>query len=760
MPTTISNALGTEQQFTPRADNTYQGNYQGLSAVQAQASSNSRGLELAQNMLRLSDALNNYMVSHERYKDEMGHLAAERMVNSETPEDIQKLNTIDAAQQYGYADASANPYFRAYAEKIRGGFLAARMKQEYDQKYSMTPAKSLGEEAQRYQKFSSDWKADKLQGDAGPANAVAFNDGFDESQLVNMNTLSSQWVTTKHKEDIINTMASVKSKIGQVVMQSGELLKKNGMLTSAVQSIFNEARLMGVPAENRVQLAEYLGQQLVATGHLDSKRFEQMADKVVVQTGMDGETTKLSDILDMQSYRTAAARYNASYLSQAHYEEAQKYIKMGKNGLTAWLKPVDAATPEERMWRSQMTNYIKSEIEKNENKAAAARKYQLTHGLGTGGGKNKPLNDPKDVASMIDNWMNHKEFVNGMPITSYKIDERALYNQFVPKLQQLMADGDYDGFARLLGMPQAKNARESFSTNLSNCLNTLRPTDDWQYGTTAGNNESLQQLLMFMGKNPQIFAANFNGSLVADAFVLNKLVDANGGNTDIGFRMFAEYKVADKETKDNADRAFDSGGYVDQGIEGVTRIAAGGIVTKDMGLSSDANNLLIPMMKQQFIAYKCSGMSSDDAWNSVKSTIAQNFYAYHEGLYPRDLANNMGTGNDDEAFKLGLDMLCYATAGNDGDAEAVYISYDPNSRMIRGRLRGKSNEVVWSIDRIRDEGINAFNQQMSAYRQAQHPKEDTDDTPEGINTFHDEQGKDKYEAASEAMVESGRYEMD
>ncbi len=754
MPTNISNAIGTEQQFTPRADNTYQGNYQGLSAVQAQASSNSRGLELSQNMLRLSDALNNYMVSHERYKDEMGHLAAERMVNSETPEDIQKLNTIDAAQQYGYADASANPYFRAYAEKIRGGFLAARMKQEYDQKYSMTPAKSLGEEAQRYQKFSSDWKADKLQGDAGPANAVAFNDGFDESQLVNMNTLSSQWVTTKHKEDVINTMASVKSRIGQVVMQSGELLKTNGMLTSAVQSIFNEARLMGVPAENRVQLAEYLGQQLVATGHIDSKRFEQMADKIVVQTGMDGETTKLSDILDMQSYRTAAARYNASYLSQAHYDEAQKYIKMGKSGITAWLKTVDAATPEERMWRSQLTNYIKGEIEKNENKAAAARKYQLTHGLGTGGGKNKPLSDPKDVASMIDNWMNYNQFVNGMPITSYKIDERALYNQFVPKLQQLMADEDYDGFARLLGMPQARNARESFSADLSNCLNTLRPTTEWQYGTTAGSNDTLKQLMLFMSKNPQIFAANFNGSIVADAFTLSKLVEANGGNTDIGFRMFADYKVADKDTKENAERAFESGGYIDQGIEGVTRIAAPGLETKDMGLSSDANNLLIPMMKQQFIAYKCGGMSSDAAWNSVKSTIAQNFYAYHDGLYPRDLANNMGTGNDDEAFKLGLDMLCYAAAGDDGNAEDVYISYDPNSRMFRGRIRGTNKEAIWSVDSIRDAGVDAMNRQMSSYRQAQEQREDANDSPEDINTAKERQEENN------SITDSGRYEGD
>lgn len=754
MPTVVSDAVGTEHQFTPRADNTYQGNYQGLSAVQAQSSSNSRSLELAQNMLRLSDALNNYMVSHERYKDEMGHIAAERMVNSETPDDIRKLNTIDAAQQYGYADASANPYFRAYAEKIRGGFLAARMKQEYDQAYSMSPAKSLEEEARRYQKFSSDWKANNIIGDAAPANAVAFNDGFDESQLVNMNTLSSQWVTTKHKEDIINTMASVKSKVGQVVMKSGDLLKKNGLLTSAVQSIFNEARLMGVPAENRVQLAEYLMQQLVVTGHLTDKRFEQMADKVIVQTGMDGTKTKLSDILDMQMYRTAAAKYNASYLSEAHYKEAQKYIKIGGDkGLTAWLQKVDASTPEERMWRNPLTNYIKGEIEKNENRAEAARKYSLTHSLGAGGGKSNAtkLTDPKDASTLISKWMNYDEMVNGVPISSYKVDATTLYNQFLPAMQQLMADEDYNGLSRLLAMPQAKDLRESITANLSSVLDNLHPTDEWEYGTNAGGNDNLKQLLLCMSKQPQIFTANFSGSLAADALVLSKLVAANGGNTDIGFRMFANYKVAAKETREAADSDFDSGGFIDQGIEGVTRIATNGLTSEDMGLSSENNALLIPMMKQQYIAYRCIGLGSDTAWANVKSTIVQNFYAYHNGLYPRDLANNMGTGNDDEAFKMGLDMLCYAAAG-DGNAEDVDITYDPNARMIRARLKGTSQSTEWSIDRIREEGIGAFDRKISEASQEQgQTKEDIDETPDDIN-----QRRDAQESDDSSITDSGR----
>lgn len=757
MPTTISNAIGTEQQFTPRADNTYRGNYQGLSAVNVQSSETSRGIELAQNMARLGDALSSYLVSHERYKDEMGHIMAERMINSETPEDIKKLNTIDAAQQYGYADASANPYFRAYAEKIRGGFLAARMKQEYDQKYSMSPAKSLSEEAQRYQKFSSEWKEANVAGDSAPSNVVAFNDGFDESQLVNMNTLSGQWVSTKHKEDVTNVMASVKSRLGSIIANSRELLKTNGALTTAVQSVFNETRLMGVPAENRMQLAEYFANQIVSTGHIDSKRFEQMADNITIQTSIDGSTTKLSDVLDKQLYRTAAAKYNASYLSQSHYETAQKYIKMGKKGLTSWLGAVDSATPEERLWMAPLTSYIKGEIEKNENRQIANMKYQLQHGLGANGGKGKgkPLNDPKDVNTILDNWMNYQEMVNGMPITSYKIDDTALYQQFLPKVQQLMADEDYDGLSRLLSLPQANDLRSTLSSNFSSILSNLRPTDEWEYGTSAGGNASLKQLLMFMNRCPNLIAANFSDSLAADAYTLNSLVSANG--EDAGFRLFAVYNTTDKETKEDAAKEFDDDGFVDKSIDGVSRIATNGLKTEDMGLSSDANSLLIPMVRRQFVAYKCTGMNDDDAWMKVKSALAQNFYAYHEGLYPKSLANNMGTGNDDMAFKLGLDNLCYAAAGDTENANDVFISYDPNAKMIRARIRGTNYAAEWSIDRIREEGVSAFQKQMDAAKAAEasaSQKEDASDTPEDINNSRNASGSEFYNENSD----ENRYE--
>ena len=137
MPTPISGALGTQRQFTPQPDAGYVGRYAGVSPVTISASTN-RNDQLAQNLSQLTAALSSYRVSHEGYLNDTGSIDAERMVRGESEESIRKLNAIDAAQQEGFADALSNPYFKAHAERLRGGFLSTVMKNAYDEKYAMS----------------------------------------------------------------------------------------------------------------------------------------------------------------------------------------------------------------------------------------------------------------------------------------------------------------------------------------------------------------------------------------------------------------------------------------------------------------------------------------------------------------------------------------------------------------------------------------------------------------------------------------------
>ena len=127
MPTDVANQLGTARQFIPKPDATYQGRYQDLQATTVRANNKTANMELGQNLQKLSVALNDYRLNTEKYKEQKGLIEATRMINSETPEDVAKLNLIDAAQSYGYVDSMDNPYFQAHAERLRGGYLSAQM---------------------------------------------------------------------------------------------------------------------------------------------------------------------------------------------------------------------------------------------------------------------------------------------------------------------------------------------------------------------------------------------------------------------------------------------------------------------------------------------------------------------------------------------------------------------------------------------------------------------------------------------------------
>ena len=64
---------------------------------------------------------------------------------------------------------------------------------------------------------------------------------------------------------------------------SGELWKTNGALTEAVQSVFNEQRLMALPPEVRHKLLDDFCKQLVTSGHIDGERLGQMMDNLVAE---------------------------------------------------------------------------------------------------------------------------------------------------------------------------------------------------------------------------------------------------------------------------------------------------------------------------------------------------------------------------------------------------------------------------------------------------------------------------------------------
>lgn len=697
MPTAISGAIGTARQFTPQPDAGYVGRYAGVSPSSINASFN-RSEQLSQNMMQLSAALSSYRVSHESYMNDMGSIEAQRMIQGESEESIRKLNAIDAAQQEGFADSLSNPYFKANAERLRGGFLSTVMKNQYDEKYALTPARTAQEEANRYNQFAKDWQKENLEGDSAPVNMTAFSTGFNENQLINMGNLMATWEKKNYENEVTTTMASVQSQLGDVIKEAPELLKSNGLVTQRVQEIFNNVRLMGLPAQYRAKLLNDFAEEFIKTGHIDGTRLSQMMDNITIQTNFDGTEMKASQLLDMMSFKTMASEYSAQFHTQEKYDWVEAQRKTGSlKGALAEIAEWRQTDPEKAREYNKLIPTIKAGIEHDEaERAAEMRRRMAATGRTRSGGGNRSITDPAAASDIISAWVNGNDIVNGLPVKTYTIDKDILYGTALPLLQRFVGEGNWDSTYRLMDMPQLSGMRESFSTSLANILSSIMPTDDG--GVNIGNNEQIRSFVGGIINNPAAVANTFGGDLAREAYTLKTLITSfGGGDTGMqqGLRLYAEAHQTARLNPDvhkaNAEAAEDH--MLGFTIDNVPS-ANGSTDWADFGLS--ANQFVANDIQKFWTTLYDANYDPERALSAVNEMVRQNYETYHWGVYPKDVHYNIGTDNDAYWFKQALNSYIYKTCGDGAstvDYETTTIGYNSGTRIFtftcnnRGEMR-------------------------------------------------------------------------
>lgn len=716
MPTPISAALGTERQFTPQPEHGYVGQYVGVSPVNVSAST-AHDDQLAQNFAQLGAALTSYRVSHERYLSETGHIDSERMIKGMTEADIKKLNAIDAAQQEGFADCLSNPYFKAHAEKLRGGFLSTVMKNQYDEKYALTPARSAEEEANRYRKFSQDWQSANLSGDKAPINEIAFNTGFNENQLVNMANLMGTWEKKNYENEVTTVMAASTSKLNDIVENSAELLKTNGEMTAKAKEVANEVRLMGLPLQFKIKLFTDFGEQLIKTGHLDEKRLGQMMDNIVIQTNLDGSEMRASDLLPMMQFRTMAAEYNRQFHTQEDYNWMQSFIKKGRAGLMDAMKTVDGeriTDPELARKHNAFIPYIQSKVEQQENDAKRLR-YNMMRAKGkNAGAKNGSRGAVKDgetINDILSGVLNGDDMVGGLPINSYNFDKDALYSIALPLAQQLTADENWEGLNRLMNYSKLKDLRGSISDNLATTLAQIRPSDDG--GVNIGGNLQLMAFVKAIATNPNAAAHTFGGALATEGRKIQLFTDMYGGGDDgfaQGLRLYAESNDTAKQNPDLHTSNVTAGrnniaGYT---IDGVANF---GGYSDEADFGYNCNRFVANELGQFWTALLDTGMPEEAVQRQMNQLVRQQYGTYHYSVFPKNVYYNMGTDNNAVYFRKGLDAAIWATLGADGttaDAETITLTFNPNTRVFDIYSSTADKHASFTTSQIRDYGMKAY----------------------------------------------------
>lgn len=633
MATAISNAIGTARQFTPQPDNVYQGRYNGLrpdrAYYQRQAST------LGQSIARLSEAFNSWRVGHERMLDATGHKAAQDMVNSETPEDIEKLNTIDAAQTYGFVDDTANPYFRAYADKLRGSFLSSKMKQAYDEKYYMEPAKSMDDEAKRFSEFSRDWH-DKVVDTV--ENRSAFDAGYTEAHLSHINSMWGEWQKKRRQEDVLVTMSETTNQLGDITEHVPQLLQEAGgkvdSVLSQAQGVWNNTRLMGLPPEYRYKLLKDWTDELVKTGRMNREQIGELMDGLTIQTHMDGSITKASGLLNMMDVTSNAAKFNMQFTSQETANTVRNFIqRRDVDGWYAYIENLRKTDPEAALNMNQYTAYVRSHIEQQQRSERAADQRRMEKAYKEQQKAYKSQAEATAASNILDKWLDGQDFYDGRLIKTYPIKKENIEPVFLAKIAEAVQDNDMDRVGRLLTIPLtcASDLKITFNAEVKRDLFTLRPdnVDAVDDGTKAR--------LSFYAKNANGFETHLSDEVIKELQTLQTLSEVNGGITE-GLRWYATYRgtpeASRKEWRGQVESSIRSRLTVIDGIQALGGGYSTISVFSDPSVREDVLTMATALM--------CAGnMSPEEALNESASYVAKNYLVWRNCAIPMGVLDGL-----------------------------------------------------------------------------------------------------------------------
>ena len=719
MPNEISNALGTARQFTPKPNSLYQGNYKDMGVSQAYAGQSS-WTTLADNMSKLNNALQSYAVAHEKFLDSTGLDKAQDLIKSKSPEDIEKLNLMDSAQTAGLVDVGSNPYFKAYAEKLRGNFLGARIKQDYDAEFADKPAKSAEDELKRFNKYVSDYRKGIVE-NAPPSNTVAFDRGFYENSLTNATNLVTSYNKKKNEEYVVNTMSEITNEMGDIINDAPQLLAAdNHSFSDRVREIFNAGRLMGLPPQYRQKLADDFMKRLVETGAIPTERLNQMADAVIVQTDMAGNEKKLSDIVDMNTLAEANLSFNLKY-DRTRMEKFVKDYGSSKQ-YNKFLQETEAmrySNPREYRFRMSIAPQVEAEENKQIAKADRERRAFLSsinRKNGGSGSSSKKITDKEIMNSTINAWVNGNTYTPQYgTISNMKFDEPLFTSCVMNEMSYLASVGATTGITKLLSMPQVSSIKKDLVTQVNSSLASIHfdSQGNVAYDTNAEN------LVKWFQADPAGASFFYGGSTSNEAQVICGLITSTG-SLDTAMNYYATWNTKSTDEKklalSNIQKYYDvDAAYGAENLRDGEK--TGFTITADPSLNSTWRTLTAIL--------RMRGMGEEDSQNEAGKMLAQNLFYFRGLLCPKAVLNELGTGNDPEFFAQAIDDLS-------GYKENVLLSYDFESQMFLCKDLETGQQSMRSLESMRQIAQNLAEQDGAKKAQA-YAANNTSMTADDIN---------------------------
>lgn len=301
MASNISNAVGTQRQFTKQPVSTYQKQLQGFQSSASHILDNSAGYRLAEALNGLGSMIRQYGLDREE-RLKLYARRADDIVNAATAKDWETLQTIDLMNQYstGY-NLTDNPYAVAKIEEGRGKYYAAKVNSEY-QDYVNANGKEDDpyKETERYQNFVHDKYREAQQ---GTSNLVAFNMGyyanFPQDSLNILDTRRAEKSTELKQIRDGTTQADLNEVIRAHNPQTPDVTLAN------IQRVLNGATLTNMTRPERTALVTKVLEDS-ALWNASPDLLDYLANNLIVYTEDDGSPVFAKDIIPMNQLKIAA----------------------------------------------------------------------------------------------------------------------------------------------------------------------------------------------------------------------------------------------------------------------------------------------------------------------------------------------------------------------------------------------------------------------------------------------------------------------
>lgn len=688
----IASAVGTEMQFMPQPDATYQERLTEVQGVRGTNPSSSSASMFASAANNLNSSWLSFITDREKRMNEEGLTEANRLIASTTEEDRQKLNTLDMALTYGYGNNLDNPYFIAYSDKLRGQALGDSAKLAYTEEFGDSPARTPDEEVKRYDDFVQKYRQRFI--DKGLIdNNVSFEQGFNDKNIENQQTLMSNHVQRDIEDRISETFNNIKSELGQFVYDMPTMDRATQV--QKLQEIFNQSRLMGLNPSQRQTLVDNTVKQIITTGTIkDFKNFKAtILDRISVQTRLDGTTQTMGDLVDTMELDTLNVAYRKAHMEKSKMDFLKKYGKdKDMNRVyTDAIKMTNSGNRDERDQGELLTGMFGPiESLQNQHKAAQARMAKV--------GAKGVTTAAKSQASSASARENIRAFMEddnpvkdgygssiGKPLVGGKaVDSGTILSAFQEYENQIInSDDDEDTKAqklmKLYTYSGVSNVKEQLVNSVLQTINSA--TADSVESNGVPN--SIIYLVKARNINHGQFAGAFGSKVDAAIGAIVNFSHASGEEDadNALVRGYANYcRIKDTSEQDKQNymaqiKSIAAGGW---SIGGMESWNSEGSTAPDISWD---NPQIAETVKDRALMYNLAYHDPQAALDAACNDIRDAYAYYHGAVFPKNCFNSGLSPSTENAFaKQSLDALCYQYASNWGvSAEDINVSYDEAS---------------------------------------------------------------------------------